>query len=129
MEINIKTEQDMKYKIKKSIINKKIFLFCNFLARQWAIALQFQPDGATMDFIFAFSMLSRPADLGILANTGLFFHDMRLIYIFNFLSYHTMPIPSLIFVRPKIDSRVPGHTTECLITKIKWEAASRWPRW
>jgi hypothetical protein len=34
MEINIKTEQDMKYKIKKSIINKKIFLFCNFLARQ-----------------------------------------------------------------------------------------------
>jgi hypothetical protein len=42
----------MKYKIKKSIINKKIFLFCNFLARQWAIALQFQPDGATINGLY-----------------------------------------------------------------------------
>jgi hypothetical protein len=120
MEINIKTEQDMKYKIKKSIINKKYFYFAISLQDSEQLLCNFnQMVPQLMDFIFAFSMLSRPADLGILANTGLFFHDMRLIYIFNFLSYHTMPIPSLIFVRPKIDSRVPGHATECLITKIK----------
>jgi hypothetical protein len=54
MEINIKTEQDMKYKIKKSIINKKYFYFaislqdseqllCNFnqMVPQWTLSLLF----------------------------------------------------------------------------------------
>jgi hypothetical protein len=55
VEINIKTEQDMKYKIKKSIINKKYFYFaislqdsteqllCNFnqMVPQWTLSLLF----------------------------------------------------------------------------------------
>jgi hypothetical protein len=55
MEINIKTEQDMKYKIKKGITNKKYFYFaislqdsteqllCNFnqMVPQWTLSLLF----------------------------------------------------------------------------------------